>query len=154
MINENDYSIGSIGIPQGSFFQDNVLDIMSEIKTISGDKAGQKILNKFLNEDRYTGFSEANRLLKYGFKPNRLLSPQQSYIFRLVMPTNFIMKNGIKVVIGLNPQQEFALQSIYLKQTQVDKRLLEMKDRKLDVAQSNNKIIHLAKNLTMDFRKA
>ena len=176
-INENDFlDVVGISSQRTNDTNDNVLDITPEIREIAGVKASQKTYNKFCKEDSKQGFSEANKLLEKGFMPNisvsdedeinslrkgyvakfpnRLLSVKQAYKFRLAMPKNIMVKNGKKIVLGLNPSQEFNLQRIYLTQVKVGKSLLDMKDKKLDVAKENNKIIHLAKNLTMDFRKA
>ena len=124
----------------------NVLDIMPDIIKVSGDKAGRKVLNKFLDTDYRKGYVESNKLLSKGWTPNRLTSVKQAFRFRLVMPKN--------KPFGLNPLQEYALQENYLKNVKVGGQILDIKDIKLIVAESGKKIIHLAKNLTIDFRRA
>lgn len=117
---------------------EHTLNIMPEIKLISGDKAGQKVFNRFLATDKKSKFRESINSLKNGF----FIGSQR---FKLKMPIN--------QPYGLNPQQEFALQELYLKWKAVGNEIVGLKDRRFYVAEQEGKILHYSKLLTLDFRK-
>jgi hypothetical protein len=105
---------------------DNTLDIMPEIKLISGNKAGNKVFNRFLERDKKSNFRDCKELVRD---------------FKLEMPK------------GLNEQQEFVLQNLYLKHKAIGYELMALKRRKVDVAQAQKKVLNFTKLLKLDFRK-
>ena len=113
---------------------DNVLNIMPEIKSLSGDEAGKKIFNKFLYEDKYAGFKRSRGLLNGTGK------------FRLVIPRN--------KPSGLNPQQIDVLQCLYVKHRVVGDKIQGLKDQKLFDALNGKKVMNISKTMCIDFRKA
>jgi hypothetical protein len=102
------------------------LDIFTEIKTISGNKAGNKVYNRFLEKDKKNKFRDCKELVRD---------------FKLDMPK------------GLNPRQEYVLQNLYLKHKAIGYELRAMKYRKLDIAQAQGKILNFSKLIKIDFRK-
>ena len=106
---------------------ENTLDIMPEIKLISGDKAGNKVFNKFLDRDKKNNFRDCKELVRD---------------FKLEMPK------------GLNRQQEFVLQNLYLKHKAIGYEIMALKRRKVDLAQAQGKILNFTKLVKFDFRKA
>jgi hypothetical protein len=151
------------------------LDIMPEIKFISGDKSGQKIYREFLKTDRRNRYQDCETYLRTGFIFGKhrfqLKIPKRQFWgndFCCGKPMIMDYDKGSRKQtlmcltcgmtfnkpLGLNPEQEYILQNIFLKWKAVGNEVLNKKDRKLPIIYEDGKRLHYSRLITLDFRKS
>ena len=151
------------------------LDIMPEIKFISGDKSGQRIYREFLETDRRNRNQDCETYLRTGFIFGK-------HRFQLKIPTRqfwgsnlccgkpmildfdkgmrrqslmcLICGNTFNTPLGLNPEQEYILQNLFLKWKAVGNQVLNLKDRKIPVIYEDGKRLAFSNLIRLDFRKS